>query len=95
MLVEGSAIFGVVVGLLASAPFALLLLHASTTGKVSIGAGIGCVLVSFLAIELLTFCVYLLAPEGTLPFGVASALTFLIVVTLEGVYTWSKMRHRA
>lgn len=82
-------LLGVAAGVLAATPL-FVLLHAIARGRrlPPLGVVVAAAVVPFVALLLVTFRLRFAGPEGVMPFGVASALTYLSVVTVAGLVSW-------
>lgn len=82
-------LLGAAAGVLAAAPLCVLL-HAIARGRrlPPFGVFVAAAVVPFVALLLATFRLRFAQPEGVMPFGVASALAYLSVVTVAGLASW-------
>ena len=82
-------LLGVAAGVLAATPLCVLL-HAIARGRrlPPLGVVVAAAVVPFAALLLAIFRLRFAQPEGVMPFGVASALAHLAVVTAAGLVPW-------
>ena len=83
-------ILGVAVGLLAATPVLFVLYEAASKNAPSMAAGLGSILASFFGIQLATLAVHMADTTATLPFGVAAAISFMVVATVAGIVAWRR-----